>query len=508
MEEAISAPRATLRDILLLAYDANMPVDILKRELTRDTKCAMWLEQQRIMLEVLQLLTMEPQSSAPMDPEYGAYRVQHFCCEIALWYPRRTFQRKGARDVDLSASAPFWKALFEFVCTTNALDDVLVVLFCKVVNHFVLNHRFGPVMLEFFASEGQNIVPWLVRHMDSDSIRDMLVWLLYSDLTEVGQQHVWKSRFWEHLLTNLHEWQRLLSYGEGTSFHRDAINNICALLKYVVCPPAIYVVEGGATFVESANDPLLPLITDPYVPSQHNELLKSLLLFFRTTSHITFGTLVDLGFTELVRQSTQQCAFLLQDGGSLSVVMNIVRLLGYQKRQRDNTGIKTLLEQTKSALLQDLAPRLPKFVQLAHAVIEKDEEQMRQVGHFPQNQRIRLQTKGLALHYLIAFLKLCVLMQDACVNEVLAEFGLMPCLLDCYSAYPTNSLLHHELTDVIRFVLMDPDQKRSPTCPLLQSLFVEPANLLDFVIKKYADPTVQYKGHLTTIANSIITLTT
>ena len=67
-------------------------------------------------------------------------------------------------------------------------------------------------------------------------------------------------------------------------------------------------------------------------------------------------------------------------------------------------------------------------------------------------------------------------------------------------------MLHHELTDVIRFVLMDPDQKRLPSSPLLNSLFIEGANILDFVIWAY-DEHMQYKGHMTTIANSIFTLT-
>ena len=82
----------------------------------------------------------------------------------------------------------------------------------------------------------------------------------------------------------------------------------------------------------------------------------------------------------------------------------------------------------------------------------------------------------------------------------------MPCLLACYGSHPSNSMLHHELTDVIRFVLMDPDQKRLPSSPLLNSLFIEGANILDFVIQAYRKH-VQYKGHMTTIANSIFTLT-
>jgi hypothetical protein len=84
--------------------------------------------------------------------------------------------------------------------------------------------------------------------------------------------------------------------------------------------------------------------------------------------------------------------------------------------------------------------------------------------------------------------------------------GCMRIALLCFESNPNNSMLHHEITDVIRFVLLDPDQKRLPSCPLLHSLFEPHTSILEFILKSYHSRHVQYKGHLTTIANSIFTL--
>uniref|UniRef100_H3HBN9 Uncharacterized protein n=1 Tax=Phytophthora ramorum TaxID=164328 RepID=H3HBN9_PHYRM len=191
----------------------------------------------------------------------------------------------------------------------------------------------------------------------------------------------------------------------------------------------------------------LPLITDQHFPLHHNELFKSLLIFLLNTSDVSFGTLIDLGFAEVCRQCTQGC-------GSLSIVMMLMGTLGYHKKKRDVTGIEGLLKTVYVSVLSALIPRVEKFVKLCRAVVTSDVNELRTIGD---------------------------------VDYFLANFGLMPCLLACYGSHPSNSMLHHELTDVIR-------------------LFIEGANILDFVIRAYEEH-VQYKGHMTTIANSIFTLT-
>ena len=95
----------------------------------------------------------------------------------------------------------------------------------------------------------------------------------------------------------------------------------------------------------------------------------------------------------------------------------------------------------------------------------------------------------------------------ALIDNELAKSGCMPILLACYDSHPNNSLLHHELTDVIRFILLDPAQTRLPSCPLLNSLFMDRTSLLEFVMTSYRIGT-QYRGHMTTVGNSILTLTT
>uniref|UniRef100_K3WBN8 PA domain-containing protein n=1 Tax=Globisporangium ultimum (strain ATCC 200006 / CBS 805.95 / DAOM BR144) TaxID=431595 RepID=K3WBN8_GLOUD len=521
IEETVARPNSTLLELLLLAKENDIAVDVLKREITHDTKASAWLEQPRIIYEVFRLLTLpvtDPSSDQSNDPVYGKYKLQHFCCEIALWYTRKIFQKNYhpggvgwsiatlSEELDLERSAGYFKVLFNFVCNADQLDDVLLIMFCKVLNHYILNEQVGGLLWRFFASEGKFIVPWLVVHIGLDSIRDTVVWLLYSDLSEAGQLNVRKSGIFESMFARLYSWQRTLSWGVGTSYQRDSIENICLLINYIIYPPSVYVMNNVATFVENT-DHSLPLITDQYFPNQHNELLKSLLLFLLQSPDFSFGTMIDLGFSEIYRQSTQDCkSLIIHEGGALSIVMMMMSTLGYHKRKRDLTGIDSLLKDTHVSLLTELIPRVEKFVKLCRAVVMSDVTVLRGMTNAHGSNVTTVKSTGSALLYIITFLKRCVFLQSGKIDGLLAQFGLMPCFLACYGSHPNNSLLHHELTDVIRFVLLDPDQKRLPSCPLLNGLFIERASILDFVIRSY-ESRVQYKGHMTTIANSIFTLT-
>lgn len=498
-----------------------MSVDVLYREMVREHKSSIWLEQPRIIYEVFHLLTVpvsSPESDPADDPNYGKYTVQHFCSEVALSYSPKIFQTGykpggagwtlNTSDVyDIKTSSGYLKVLFNFVCTADPLDDVLLVLFCKVVNHFIVNQNLGELIWRFLADEGKFVVPWLVCHIGLDSIRDTVVWLLYSDMSEAGQLNVQKSNMFDCLFARLYSWQRTLGWGVGTAFQRDSIENICSLINYIIYPPSVYIMNNVATFVENT-DHSLPLITDQHFPLHHNELFKSLLLFLLNTTDVSFGTLIDLGFAEVCRQCNKGCTSLVvREGGSLSIVMMLMGTLGYHKKKRDVTGIEGLLKTVYVSVLTALIPRVEKFVQLCRAVVTSDVSALRAMSTSYNPGSIKaVNTKGSALLHIITFLKRCVLIQSGDIDYLLANFGLMPCLLACYGSHPSNSMLHHELTDVIRFVLMDPDQKRLPSSPLLNSLFIEGANILDFVIRAYEEH-VQYKGHMTTIANSIFTLT-
>ncbi|GLD97011.1 hypothetical protein PINS_up005694 [Pythium insidiosum] len=517
IEEAIADPESTLADLLSIAEQNHTAVDSLHRELTRDTKYAEWLEQPHIIFEALRLLTMPMKKcDAPLDTLYGRYKTQHFCCELLLWYPRRIFEIECHRKATVAASANsndaldhkkssgYLKVLFSFLCSSGELDDVQLILFCKVLDHYLLKLQLGKLLLHFLAHDGQFVVPWLVNHIGLDSVRDIMVWLLYSDMTDEGQLNVRQCGIFDCSFSRLLSWQRTLSWGVGTPYQRDSIENICLLVNYIIYPPAIFMMGNVPTFVDNT-DHSFPLITDQHFPLRHNELLKSLLIFC-STSDLSFGTLIDLGFAEIFRQSTQNCALIVHEGGTLSIAMMVMSTLGYHKRKRDLTGIESHLQAVKSGLLESLFPRVPKFVRLCHAVITGDVCEARLLVDVDKCTDIKLAVKGSPLLYIISFLKRCVFLQDPKLNAILAQEGLMPCLLRSYGAQPTNNLLHHEVTDVIRFVLLDPDQKRPPSCPLLNSLFAEPANILDFVTRSY-DKHVQYKGHLTTIANSIFTLT-
>ncbi|KAG6976849.1 hypothetical protein JG688_00000970 [Phytophthora aleatoria] len=521
IEETVAKSNSTLRDLLKIAKSSQMSVDILYREMIREHKSSIWLEQPRIIYEVFRLLTVpvtSPDSDTTDDPNYGKYTVQHFCSEVALWYSPKIFQ-KGYKPggvgwtlntgdaYDVKTSSGYLKVLFNFVCTADPLDDVLLVLFCKVVNHLIVNQNLGELMWRFLADEGQFIVPWLVCHIGLDSIRDTVVWLLYSDMSEAGQLNVQKSGIFDCLFARLYSWQRTLGWGVGTAFQRDSIENICSLINYIIYPPSVYIMNNVATFVENT-DHSLPLITDQHFPLHHNELFKSLLIFLLNTTDVSFGTLIDLGFAEVCRQCSQGSkSLVVREGGALSIVMMLMSTLGYHKKKRDVTGIDGLLKTVYVSVLSALITRVENFVKLCRAVVTSDVNALRTMSTSYNPGSIKaVNTKGSALLHIITFLKRCVLLQSGDVDYLLANFGLMPCLLACYGSHPSNSMLHHELTDVIRFVLMDPDQKRLPSSPLLNSLFIEGANILDFVIRAY-DEHVQYKGHMTTIANSIFTLT-
>ncbi|GMF27231.1 unnamed protein product [Phytophthora fragariaefolia] len=521
IEETVAKQNSTLRELLQIAKSSHMSVDILYREMVREHKSTIWLEQPRIIYEVFHLLTVpvsSPESDPADDPNYGKYTVQHFCSEVALSYSPKIFQ-KGYKPggagwtlnmsdaYDMKSSSGYLKVLFNFVCTAEPLDDVLLVLFCKVVNHFIVNQNLGDLIWRFLADEGKFIVPWLVCHIGLDSIRDTVVWLLYSDMSEAGQLNVQKSGILDCLFARLYSWQRTLGWGVGTAFQRDSVENICSLVNYIIYPPSVYIMNNVATFVENT-DHSLPLITDQHFPLHHNELFKSLLLFLLNTTDVSFGTLIDLGFAEVCRQCTQGCTSLVvREGGSLSIVMMLLGTLGYHKKKRDVTGIEGLLKSVYVSVLTALIPRVERFVQLCRAVVTSDVNALRVMSTSYNPGSIKaVNTKGSALLHIITFLKRCVLLQSGDVDYLMANFGLMPCLLACYGSHPSNSMLHHELTDIIRFVLMDPDQKRLPSSPLLNSLFIEGANILDFVICAYEEH-VQYKGHMTTIANSIFTLT-
>ncbi|UIZ26866.1 hypothetical protein KXD40_001934 [Peronospora effusa] len=521
IEETVAKQNSTLQDLLEIAKSSQISIDILYREMVREHKSSMWLEQPRIIYEVFRLLTISVSSSesdSTDDPNYGKYAVQHFCSEVALWYSPKIFQKDNkpggtgrtlntANDYDIKTSSGYLKVLFNFICTADPLDDVLLVLFCKVVNHLIVNESLGGLIWRFIANEGKMIVPWLVCHIGLDSIRDTLVWLLYSDMSEAGQLNVLKSGIFDCLFARLYSWQRTLGWGVGTAFQRDSVENICSLINYIIYPPSVYIMNNVATFVENT-DHSLPLITDQHLPLHHNELFKSLLIFILSTPDVSFGTLLDLGFAEVCRQSTHGCkSLVVREGGALSIVMMMMSTLNYHKKKRDVTGIEDLLKVVCVSVLNALIPRVEKFVKLCRAVVTSDVKALRTISNSLSPGKIKaVGTKGSALLHIITFLKRCVFLQSGEVDYLLADFGLMPCLLACYGSHPSNSMLHHELTDVIRFVLMDPDQKRLPSSPLLNSLFIEGANILDFVIWAY-DEHMQYKGHMTTIANSIFTLT-
>ncbi|KAI9908534.1 hypothetical protein PsorP6_004255 [Peronosclerospora sorghi] len=521
IEETVARPNSTLQDLLNIAKSSQIAADVLYREMVREQKSIAWLEQPPIIYDVFRLLTVpvsSPESDSTDDPNYGKYTVQYFCSEIALWYSPKIFQRgyklggsgwtlSSVDRSDVDTSSGYLKVLFKFICTADPLDDVLVILFCKVVNHLIVKLNLGELIWRFIADEGRFIVPWLVCHIGLDSIRDTLVWLLYSDMSKAGQHNVQKSGIFGCLFARLYSWQRTLGWGVGTAFQRDSVENICSLINYIIYPPSVYIMNNVATFVENA-DNSLPLITDQHFPFHHNELFKSLLIFLLNTTDVSLGTLVDLGFAEICRQCSEGSKYLVvREGGALSIVMMLMSSLGYHKKKRDFTGVEGLLKSVYQSVLTALIPRVEKFVKLCRAMVASDVKALRAIcTSFNPGSAKDVTIKGSGLLAIITFLKRCVFLQSGDVDYLLANFGLMPCLLACYGSQPSNSMLHRELTDVIRFVLMDPDQKRLPSSPLLNSLFIEEANILGFVIRAY-DEHVQYKGHMTTIANSIFTLT-
>lgn len=184
--------------------------------------------------------------------------------------------------------------------------------------------------------------------------------------------------------------------------------------------------------------------------------------------------------------------------------MCLMSTLGYHKSKRDLTDVEELLFTARQILTAEILPRLQHFMHLCRAIIVADTPTSKPVS----STRI----KGNALLTTVSFLKRSIFMINPTIDSTLAALGCMPCLLECYRAHPNNSLLHHELTDVIRFILLDPIQSRVPTCPLLNSLFFRGSgssnSILDFVIDCYTSVHApQYRGHMTTVANSVTTLT-
>ncbi|KAH9134464.1 hypothetical protein LEN26_006796 [Aphanomyces euteiches] len=467
IEEALKTPGFTLLDLIKLSDSEGVNIDVLKREALRNPKTVAWLEEPRIIFDVLKLMTSPPATT--MDPVYGYYKVQHFCCEVALWYGSHAFETHGILDKEK--------------CLGGTLDEVLVVLFCKVVNFYVNNRFLGPAILYFLGSESTHIVPWLICHIGLDSIRDTLVWILYSDLSKEGQTCLVQSGLFVCMFDRLYSWQRTLSWGVGTAYQRDSVENICSLLKYIIFPPSVY---DPVVFVEN-HDFSLPLITARTPLGQQNELLRTLLVHFcRTENALT--VFLDLGYAELTRQVNEtDTKFPLQEGGALSVLMMLMSTLGYHKKKRDTTSVEVLLRDTHTEITTMLLPRVASFVELCKTFVTKRKP------------------TGNTLLCIVTFLKRCIFLQHGGLNAALASAGCMPVLMSCFESNPSNSMLHHEITDIIRFVLLDPDQKRLPSCPLLNSMFLPGTSLLDFVMKSYHDR-VQYKGHMTTIANSIFTL--
>ncbi len=366
---------------------------------------------------------------------------------------------------------------------------------------------------------------------------EMLIWLLYSDLSPRAQDHINHSKILVELIERLMTWQRVLSWGAGTTYQRDSVENSSSILRYIIYPPVISVSGGIFIYMENTNSGL-PLITTNAPTGYHNYLLRSLLKYLLGSDGI-FQSLMDLGFAELCQEISRNSFDGIYEGGSLSVVMMLMSILGYRKVMCDITGIEVLLQDCYSVLVDSLIKRAGKFVSLCSSIIgvtvgepDDNEEDIDPLhadilhhsgdrnsfsicnGNTSSPARSPLsmishphlfRSNGNALLTVVAFLKRCVFLQSSKVDQILANNNLMQYLLVCYEAHPNNSMLHHELTDVIRFVLLDPAQARLPTCPLLNSLFTQESSILDFVISSFNRHT-QYKGHMTTIANSIMTL--
>nr|CCA17573.1 conserved hypothetical protein [Albugo laibachii Nc14] len=511
LDDVISAPDLSIKHLIeLVSSTGAFSVESLIREITRDSKAVEWILQSRIVYDVLSLLTSPAKTDEPLDTLYGQYKSQYICCEIATWYGRSIFVKNSRsnfsgipqsgtmkevrleEEFDLARSYGYLKALFNFLCQPGPLDNVILVLFCNVVNAYILKNQLGKLLQRFLADDGQPLVPRIVCHIGSDSIRDTIVWLFYSDMSDMAQRSIRSSKFLECTFERLCSWQRTLSWGVGTTYQRDSVENICVLMNYILSPPCVYMMGDHAAFVNN-NDQSLPLITDQYYPQQHNALLKTLLTVFQSPD-VSIGALIELGFSEIERQARQKCVLTVHEGGALSIVMMLMKILGYHKKKHDFTGVENLVKETQRNLLLSLLPRVGRFVQLCRTIVSAKEEKASNA------------VKGSVLLYLITFFRRCVSLQSSHLDSVLANSDLMPCLLSCFDVQPNNSLMHHELTDIIRCVLLDPDQKRLPTCPLLNSLFSDTTSILDFVMKSFQRQDIQYRGHMTIIANSIFTL--
>lgn len=320
----------TLKNLLSLADEKNIDIDILKREALRSESVSKLFCQQSMVYEVFRLMTTSPDKKNDRknldDEPYGLYKTPYFCCEIALWYDRKIFEKsflmddksdhatsksvnknknsnsknEGFHEIDKERTFGYFKVLFNFLKQNGPLDEVLLVLFCKVMEAYILRRRLGSAMIEFLCQDGKDYIAWIVKHIGYDSIKDMLVWLIYSDLSKDGQQHIYQSKFFSALFTRCNTWQRTLSWGVGTIFQRDSIENICNFCCHIIYPPAVSTIGDIITYVDRVDDSL-PLITAQGQPHTHNNLFKSFLIALNR-SHRYYGIFIDLGISELKRQ--------------------------------------------------------------------------------------------------------------------------------------------------------------------------------------------------------------
>ena len=354
---------------------------------------------------------------------------------------------------------------------------------------YIIYLQLGPTIIAYLGGEAKESISWIARHIGYDSLRDALIWLLYSDLTPEGQRAVARSGIFVNMFSRLCTWQRTLSWGVGTTYQRDSIENICILLQNILYPPAVSTIGDIITYVDPSQDAALPLISGQASVADKNNLLRNLLQQMQSSDDHLFGTFLDLGYAELKRQVELVVNFPIHEGGALSIVMMLMSTLSYHKRHRELGDIESLLLTTKKILIKAIVPRVESFVHLCEACA---------IPHTPHTTA----GNGSAFLSIVTFLKRCIFLQSAAIDAQLAKYGCIPCLLSCYTAHPSNSLMHHELTDVVRFLLLDPTQSRLPSCPLLHSLFITESSILDLVVMSYAgDSTLQYRGHMTTIAN-------
>lgn len=504
VEDLVNRINFSLHDLLVLAEQENIEVDILKREVLRNPNTVKLMEKESVMYDVFRIMTTMPNYEREPDPVYGYYRMQYFCSEVASSYERRLFEASAFHDLDKRKCFGFFKVIFNFVKHTGALDEVVLVLFSKLILWFILRRQMGGIMLEYLGSDGSNCVPWLARHIGYDAIRDIVTWLCYSDLSDTGQRHIRQSGIIPLFFSRMCTWQRTLSWGVGTSFQRDSVENISSFICGIVDPPAVSTLGEIITLVDNVDDSL-PIITDQASAGQHHYLFRSLLDFILSNPS-QLGNFMDLGFAELKRQATKTPEYLLLNGGCLSIVMTLLNNLGYHRRKLDITCVENQLRSMRMHMIKVLQSRIGAFVALCKEIATADKFDLKRSRRSLMKMK---RFKGNALLSLVNFIKGAIFLQSAMVDNELANAGCIPTLLSCFQAHPSNNILHHALTDVIRFILLDPAQSRLPSCPLLNSLFIKETNILSFVMRAYhpMNTDIQYRGHMTTVGNSINTLT-